>query len=563
MKIYLSSTFEDLKEHRRLAYRAMRGLGLDVVAMEDYVARDDRPVDRCLADVADVDLYVGLFAFRYGYIPEQRNPESLSVTELEYRQAASRGIPRLVFLANNGMWDMSQVDAVTGAGDNGECIARLRDELRRDSMVGWFTTPDQLAAEVTKGVSVWLLQHGAAPAGRMTQPPAVPHPRQLDSDVLLLHGAADSVSAAAIAKAVSVVWEVRVSGTGLTAATVDDLQALDRLAASSRSVAVLLSPASLTTLAEDRARSSRVLELVRERTGVLLGISLEDVPRGVDPAWNMTEILHDHGDVAGLGGRLHRALARYVSKPGDREIGVPVVIVAMTAAEAAELFLDPPAAVADWVRHAEESARWEPSRYGESRSQWRPFGSTQTIEQVLDDAVASVNSRGGRLQNRVIRLQRYPLDPLMGDDSLLMWPIYQGIAKSGCLVVVDELSLFHHRVRAAFKASPILDGEQVALVTLSAGDPIMGTPYAPLREQLNGYLAKAAERFSVVLDPLCELGIPERQRLDRWLYASLPSTIDLLRHAKRDDAKLREFERELGTRANPAMSRLIAGEHLR
>jgi hypothetical protein len=252
-----------------------------------------------------------------------------------------------------------------------------------------------------------------------------------------------------------------------------------------------------------------------------------------------------------------------VSKTDDLEIGLPVVIVAMTAAEAAELLGDPPAAVADLLRHADGTAQWVFDRYGDSRSQWRPFGSTDTVARVLDAAVATFNAKGNRLQSRAIRLQRYPLEPLMQADSLLMWPLYRSIARSGCLVVVDELSLFHPQIRQAFESSPMPDGEQVALVTLSVGDPIVGTPYARLREQLNSYLAKAAERFSVTLDPLCELGIPERHRLDRWLHASLPSAMDLLKHAKRDDAKLRQFEVELGTRANPAMSRLIAGEHFR
>ena len=46
----------------------------DVIAMEDYVARDDRPAAQCLRDVARSDLYVGLFAWRYGFIAAQDNP---------------------------------------------------------------------------------------------------------------------------------------------------------------------------------------------------------------------------------------------------------------------------------------------------------------------------------------------------------------------------------------------------------------------------------------------------------------------------------------------------------
>ena len=67
--IYLSSTYEDLKDHREAVYRALRRLGHDVGAMEDYVATDQRPVDKCLADVAACDIYVGILAWRYGYVP--------------------------------------------------------------------------------------------------------------------------------------------------------------------------------------------------------------------------------------------------------------------------------------------------------------------------------------------------------------------------------------------------------------------------------------------------------------------------------------------------------------
>ncbi|HAT44311.1 MAG TPA: hypothetical protein DCS90_04335 [Ktedonobacter sp.] len=84
-KIYISSTFADLKDYREKVYHALRQMHHDAIAMEDYVATDQRPLDRCLADVAACDLYIGIFAWRYGYIPPKDNPEQKSITELEYR----------------------------------------------------------------------------------------------------------------------------------------------------------------------------------------------------------------------------------------------------------------------------------------------------------------------------------------------------------------------------------------------------------------------------------------------------------------------------------------------
>src|SRR5260221_14477177 len=42
-QIYISSTFEDLKDYRDAVYKALRKLRHDVIAMEDYVATDKRP----------------------------------------------------------------------------------------------------------------------------------------------------------------------------------------------------------------------------------------------------------------------------------------------------------------------------------------------------------------------------------------------------------------------------------------------------------------------------------------------------------------------------------------
>ena len=58
------------------------------------------PVEYSLNLVEDAEIYIGIFALRYGYVPEDpdRNPDGLSITELEYRHAFERGIPVLIFI---------------------------------------------------------------------------------------------------------------------------------------------------------------------------------------------------------------------------------------------------------------------------------------------------------------------------------------------------------------------------------------------------------------------------------------------------------------------------------
>jgi hypothetical protein len=154
-KIYLSSTFRDLEAYRRAVYGQLTRMQHTVKAMEDYVARDDRPADACVRDVLGSDLYVGLIAWRYGYTPKADNPHSLSITELEYQAAKEHRIPRLLFLLDEAVaWPPAELDSHTGDNNNGERIRSFRKQLADERLIGLFTSPDDLAAKVGAAVHV-------------------------------------------------------------------------------------------------------------------------------------------------------------------------------------------------------------------------------------------------------------------------------------------------------------------------------------------------------------------------------------------------------------------------
>lgn len=145
--IYLSSTYEDLKDHRRVVYEALRKAGHQVVAMEDYVATDQRPVEQCLKDVEKADIYVGFFAFRYGYVPpsQHNNPDGLSITELEYRCAETNKKPCLTFVVNDTTAWPRVFDDARSEADKGERINALRQYLLTEKLASQFASPHELS----------------------------------------------------------------------------------------------------------------------------------------------------------------------------------------------------------------------------------------------------------------------------------------------------------------------------------------------------------------------------------------------------------------------------------
>ena len=156
-KIYISSTYEDLKEYRKTVYEELRKMRQDVISMEDYVAQYQRPLQACLEDVAYCDIYIGIFAWRYGFIPEDKkdNPTSLSITELEYRKAKEIGIPCLLFLLDEDtQWSPRFIDGTAKSGiKSADNINRFRSDLKNDQITSFFKNPDQLSGRVVSAVN--------------------------------------------------------------------------------------------------------------------------------------------------------------------------------------------------------------------------------------------------------------------------------------------------------------------------------------------------------------------------------------------------------------------------
>src|SRR6266404_5586358 len=115
MRIFVSSSFDDLREHRAAAIRVLRQLGHEVLAMEDVIAASAAPLAKVLEMVDRSEAYVGIFAWRYGYVParaaEPHPPPAInipvvdgavddetSITHYEYLSAVQRKLPVMAFL---------------------------------------------------------------------------------------------------------------------------------------------------------------------------------------------------------------------------------------------------------------------------------------------------------------------------------------------------------------------------------------------------------------------------------------------------------------------------------
>lgn len=139
--VMISSTARDLPEHRDKVMHACLRLGMLPKMMEHLPASPDDAIAASLKLVDEADVYVGVVAFRYGYVPDGHEK---SITEMEYDRAVERGIPRLVFLMGE---DHSVSPKDVEKGTAGARLDALRERLGREQVVSFFDSPDKLLAD--------------------------------------------------------------------------------------------------------------------------------------------------------------------------------------------------------------------------------------------------------------------------------------------------------------------------------------------------------------------------------------------------------------------------------
>jgi hypothetical protein len=548
MNIYLSSTLDDLRDYRE---RVMDALRKDQhLVLDSYEATPEPTLEQCLRDVVACDVYVGLFAWRYGWQPPGTQE---SITALEYRAAVAAGKPRLVFMRPLRGWPGELID------DPRERIVALRRELGEGTAQtpNEFTDENDLALKVSRAVrriDDQRAAHEEAPnraraAGRgnsLMEPAAPPHPHRLAHGMLLLGvQGSDDAALQRLHDAMPAAWR---TATRAFAPEIDaDLAPLDGMAANARCAALLVTPASLARLRLSAA-ANELASWLGERLGGFFVLGAGVAADALPPAWPVRAVLPISqwlaSPVGTLGGELADLQAALRAQEFDLEdealVGLACTTLAMTAREAEALASNPALVrerlgsdaydyfVAVTARLAQPNTPWT-ARYGQRRGLWRPFG-TQSADDLLREAVRRLNKQPfftGRehaalLGNRV-RLRPYPFDPARLQDDTAAAAAYEAMRARGCLVLIDELSMLHPELRPY--GSIFASDLNATVATLSPLDP-SATALDRLVSVTGPFnIGALVDRFGNKLDPRCELSINSPARLRRWLRLAILETL--------------------------------------
>jgi hypothetical protein len=135
--------------------------------METFGARPEDATQACLAEVEASDLFVGIYAHRYGFIAPK---SEVSITEAEFDHAFKKRRPTFCYVVDDAYpWPEEFIEREPGRSLLMKFKAKLDQLVVRDE----FTTPEALASRVAASIGRYLIadprRHGAHNAAQFAR----------------------------------------------------------------------------------------------------------------------------------------------------------------------------------------------------------------------------------------------------------------------------------------------------------------------------------------------------------------------------------------------------------
>jgi hypothetical protein len=145
-QVFVSSTFDDLKEERQKIWEALVSLELIVSGMEAFPATDEAQFEYVRKQIEQSDYYVLIIAGRYGTIAQ----DGISFTEREFDFAQESKVPTLVFPVRNlAAVPFGKTDQDS---EKQQKLEAFRTKATTNRLCSFWDTADALALQIMKSL---------------------------------------------------------------------------------------------------------------------------------------------------------------------------------------------------------------------------------------------------------------------------------------------------------------------------------------------------------------------------------------------------------------------------
>lgn len=149
--VFVSSTYEDLKEERQEVVNALLQMDCFPVGMEYFNASDQSQWDVIKSLIDECDYYVLIIAGRYGSVEPKSGK---SYTQLEYEYARSIGVPTIAFLYNNP----ENLPSKNVEKEHVDELNSFKEEVKKH-MVKYWSSPTNLSGQVVLSLNQLFKTH--------------------------------------------------------------------------------------------------------------------------------------------------------------------------------------------------------------------------------------------------------------------------------------------------------------------------------------------------------------------------------------------------------------------
>ncbi len=154
--VFLSSTYEDLREERNEVMHTLLEMNCIPCGMEYFPSDSDKQFEFIKTIIDECDYYILIIAGRYGSIGK----DGISYTEMEYRYAVEKNIPILIFV-HSDIGSISLDKSERNEQSRRKLEAFIQD-VSKDKMVKYWNGKEDLARKVSTTMVSAIERHPSA-----------------------------------------------------------------------------------------------------------------------------------------------------------------------------------------------------------------------------------------------------------------------------------------------------------------------------------------------------------------------------------------------------------------
>lgn len=156
---FVSSTSLDLWEYRQAAREVINSYKGVPLAMEYFYGNRDNPEILCEKEVSECDIFIGIYAHRYGSEPPGKDK---SFTQIEYELAKKKSKECLCFIVEETHpWNPKYIEH-----DKKDKLNQFLSRIKKEKTVAFFTSPDDFYKKLSISIGKHLIDFEKKSSGK-------------------------------------------------------------------------------------------------------------------------------------------------------------------------------------------------------------------------------------------------------------------------------------------------------------------------------------------------------------------------------------------------------------